>query len=217
MPDAAAAFSSAAFTACPLNVRVGANSPSLCPTICSVMYTGMNFLPLCTAIVCPTSSGRIVERRDHVFMTFFSFLVFSPSTFKRRWSSINGPFFSARGTPSPFPLVTCRYSSLFFNPAQFHPLRPAHLSESANRSRNTMRDRAERANKSRSLRVRNLVHNHAPARTAQTEQHLRRWSEFRRNFPGWLRYRFHRPAMRDGGLAPARSSACRSSAFSGGW
>ena len=27
----------------------------------SVMYTGMNLLPLCTAIVCPTKSGEIVH------------------------------------------------------------------------------------------------------------------------------------------------------------
>src|SRR6188768_1685905 len=31
---------------CPLNVRVGENSPSLWPTMFSVMYTGMNFFPL---------------------------------------------------------------------------------------------------------------------------------------------------------------------------
>ena len=41
----------AAFTEWPLNVRVGENSPSLCPTMFSVTYTGMNFLPLCTAMV----------------------------------------------------------------------------------------------------------------------------------------------------------------------
>src|ERR1700690_3996793 len=61
------------------------------------MYTGMNFLPLWTAIVCPTISGRIVERRDHVFTTFFSFRSFSASTFSRRWPSMNGPFLSERG------------------------------------------------------------------------------------------------------------------------
>ena len=38
----------------------------------SVMYTGMNFFPLCTASVCPTISGTTVERRDQVLMTFFS-------------------------------------------------------------------------------------------------------------------------------------------------
>ena len=35
----------------PRNNRVGENSPSLCPTMFSVRYTGMNFFPLCTAIV----------------------------------------------------------------------------------------------------------------------------------------------------------------------
>ena len=69
-----AAFSVAAFAEWPLNVRVGENSPSLWPTMFSVTYTGMNFLPLCTAIVWPTNSGRIVERRDQVRMTFFSFV-----------------------------------------------------------------------------------------------------------------------------------------------
>ena len=51
---------------CPLNVRVGENSPSLWPTMFSVTYTGMNFFPLWTAIVWPTISGMIVERRDQV-------------------------------------------------------------------------------------------------------------------------------------------------------
>src|ERR1700743_2993546 len=61
----------------PLKVRVGANSPSLWPTMFSVTYTGTNFLPLCTAIVCPTNSGKIVERRDQVFTTFLSLAVLS--------------------------------------------------------------------------------------------------------------------------------------------
>ena len=39
----------------------------------SVTYTGMNFLPLCTASVWPTISGITVERRDQVLTTFFSF------------------------------------------------------------------------------------------------------------------------------------------------
>ena len=34
----------------------------------SVTYTGMNFFPLCTAIVWPTISGTTVERRDQVLM-----------------------------------------------------------------------------------------------------------------------------------------------------
>ena len=44
----------------------------------SVTYTGMNFLPLCTASVCPTNSGSTVERRDHVRMTRFSLRSFFP-------------------------------------------------------------------------------------------------------------------------------------------
>ena len=56
----------------PLKNRVGANSPSLWPTMFSVMYTGMNFFPLCTAIVWPTISGTTVDRRDQVLMTFLS-------------------------------------------------------------------------------------------------------------------------------------------------
>src|ERR1700739_1884525 len=63
-PAGLAATSVAAFIECPLNVRVKLNSPSLCPTMFSVTYTGMNFFPLCTAIVCPTISGTTVERRD---------------------------------------------------------------------------------------------------------------------------------------------------------
>src|SRR6516164_4943782 len=129
---APAAFSSAAFTEWPLNERVGANSPSLCPTICSVTYTGINFLPLCTAMVWPTISGRMVERRDQVLMTFFSLRSFSASTLTRRWSSINGPFLSERGI-----------GYLFLHPALLHPLRSAHLTESSNRTRDTVRKRTK--------------------------------------------------------------------------
>src|SRR5439155_26183391 len=56
----------------PLNVRVSANSPSLWPTMFSDTYTGMCCLPLWTAIVRPTNSGVIVERRDHVLIGFLS-------------------------------------------------------------------------------------------------------------------------------------------------
>src|SRR5450755_2656510 len=62
----------------------------------SVTYTGMNFRPLCTAIVCPTISGIIVERRDHVRSTFFSLRAFMPSTFVARCASTNGPFLVER-------------------------------------------------------------------------------------------------------------------------
>src|SRR5690242_13283198 len=150
---APAAFSSAALTAWPLKVRVGENSPSLCPIICSVTYTGMNFLPLCTAMVWPIISGTIVERRDQVFTTFFSLRVFSPSTFSRKWPSTNGPFFNERAM-----------DSLFLHPPQTAPLRAAHFLEAAHRPGNAMRLRAERADKPRSLRIRDALHNHRPAR-----------------------------------------------------
>src|SRR5678815_2367822 len=48
----------------PWNVRVSENSPSLCPTICSVMNTGMNLRPLWIANVSPTIWGTTVERRE---------------------------------------------------------------------------------------------------------------------------------------------------------
>jgi len=60
----------------------------------SVTYTGMNFLPLCTASVCPSISGTTVDRRDHVRVTRLSLARFIVSTFSRRWVSTNGPFFS---------------------------------------------------------------------------------------------------------------------------
>jgi hypothetical protein len=64
----------------------------------SVTYTGMNFFPLCTAKVWPTMSGVIVERRDQVRITFFSFFWFSPSTFSCRWPSTNAPLLNDRVT-----------------------------------------------------------------------------------------------------------------------
>src|SRR2546425_3237036 len=79
----------------------------------SVMYTGMNFLPLCTAIVCPTISGTMVERRDHVLTTFFSNRRLSSSTFFIRWSSVNGPFFNDLPILCLDPSFAVHESSLF--------------------------------------------------------------------------------------------------------
>src|SRR5271156_2714676 len=56
----------------------------------------MKFLPLCPAMVCPTISGWMVERRDQVRRTFLSFDAFIASIFTIRWVSINGPFFVER-------------------------------------------------------------------------------------------------------------------------
>src|SRR5467141_2655509 len=120
----------------------------------------MNFFPLCTAMVCPIISGTIVERRDHVLITFFSLRVFSPSTLTRRWPSTNGPFLSERAI-----------DSLFLHSPQAAPWCPPHLLESSYRPRNAVRLRAERANKPRALRIRNPFHDDRPARFAQLVQH----------------------------------------------
>src|SRR3954452_20739168 len=63
----------------------------------SVTNTGTCLRPSCTAMVWPSIAGRIIERRDHVLMTFFVPLSFCASTFLMRWSSTNGPFFRLRG------------------------------------------------------------------------------------------------------------------------
>ena len=54
---------------CPRKVLVGANSPSRCPTMFSVMNTGTWRRPSCTAMVKPTMLGIIIEARDHVLKT----------------------------------------------------------------------------------------------------------------------------------------------------
>src|SRR5580693_3321612 len=100
MPAGLAATSVAARMEWPLNWRVKLNSPSLWPTMFSVIYTGINFLPLCTAIVWPTISGMMVERRDQVRSTFFSLREFMPSTRVCRKPSTNGPFFVERAIKS---------------------------------------------------------------------------------------------------------------------
>jgi hypothetical protein len=58
----------------PLNVRVGANSPSLCPTMFSVMKMGTCRLPSCTAIVSPSMLGMIIDALDHVRITVLELL-----------------------------------------------------------------------------------------------------------------------------------------------
>src|SRR5436190_1744550 len=102
LQTAAAYFLLAIFSAfvpgCPLNKRVGENSPNLWPTIFSVTKTGMWRLPLCTPNVKPTISGDIVERRDQVLIAcgFEPLSAIRRSTFCRL-KSMNGPFFNERG------------------------------------------------------------------------------------------------------------------------
>src|SRR5258708_37585964 len=78
-------------------VRVGAISPSLCPTMYSQMSTGTSCRALCTAIVRPIISGSTTERRDQVLIGLRSFLAAACCTFFARCRSTNGPFFSDRG------------------------------------------------------------------------------------------------------------------------
>src|SRR5690349_13465844 len=80
----------------PRNWRVGANSPSLCPTISSETYTLMNDFPLCTRNVMVTNSGEIVDRRDHVLIGSCEPTAFSLATFAASLGSMYGPFFSER-------------------------------------------------------------------------------------------------------------------------
>ncbi len=50
----------------------------------SEMYTGMCCLPLCTAMVSPTKSGMMVERRDQVLIGRLSLVARAASTFACR-------------------------------------------------------------------------------------------------------------------------------------
>src|SRR6266446_4862606 len=95
---AAAAASRSFLSAIPwlLKMRVSANSPSLCPTMFSEMYTGTCCLPLWTAMVSPTKSGRIVERRDQVLIGRLSLAARAAPTFFTRWWSTKGPFLTER-------------------------------------------------------------------------------------------------------------------------
>src|SRR5690606_4431381 len=77
--------------------RVGANSPSLCPTMVSVTNTGMCLRPSCTAIVWPSMAGTIIERRDQVLITFLLLASFCAATLRKRCSSTKGPFLRLRG------------------------------------------------------------------------------------------------------------------------
>src|SRR3954447_25488245 len=79
-----------------LKMRVIANSPSLWPTMFSVMYTGTCCLPLCTAIVRPMKSGTMVERRDQVLIGRLSLPPRALSTLAIRWWSTKGPFLTER-------------------------------------------------------------------------------------------------------------------------
>src|SRR5215471_10109778 len=146
-------------------------------------------------MVWPIISGTIVERRDQVFTTFFSLRVFSPSTFSRRCPSTNGPFLSERAI-----------SLLFLHAAQTAPLGVPHLLKSAHRTGNTMRFRAERANKPCAQRIRCAVHNHRPSRLAQHRLERDGLLAYRQYRLGW---RFQRHSLGYTLARPLRASAYR--------
>src|SRR6476620_9522322 len=102
-PAAAAAAAAAACLALPplwpLKVRVGANSPSLCPTMSSVTYTLRNCLPLWTRNVTPTKSGWIVQSRAHVLIGSRFPVAWDFSTLAATFGSMYGPFFRDRLMP----------------------------------------------------------------------------------------------------------------------
>src|SRR4029077_8358683 len=79
---------------CFLNTRVGENSPSLWPTMFSVMKTELKVFPLCTKNGWPTKSGVTIERRDQVLIAFFAPAAFILSIFSKRCDSTKGPFFN---------------------------------------------------------------------------------------------------------------------------
>src|SRR3972149_6214439 len=72
----------------------------------SEIYTGVCCLPLCTGMVKPTKSGRMVERRDQVLIGGLSLLPRTLSTLPTRWWSTNGPFLTERPMSYPLFLVT---------------------------------------------------------------------------------------------------------------
>src|SRR4029077_7967002 len=156
----------------------------------------------------PIMSGRIVDRRDHVLITFFSLRAFIPSTFSRRWLSMNGPFLSERPIVSPYVSALILLRLLFFHPAALDPLRAPQFPESAHGAGHTVRYRTERAHKPGALRVRRLFHGDRPSGLAQPVQHLHRYDG--RKAADRLR-RLCRRTRRAHGFAPARHPPCGSS------
>src|SRR5690606_6331254 len=65
--------------------------------MCSETITGTWLRPLCTEIVKPTKSGRIIERRDQVLIGLRLLAAIAASTLANKCASTNGPFFRERG------------------------------------------------------------------------------------------------------------------------
>src|SRR5262249_8591127 len=80
----------------PRKVRVGANSPSLCPTLSSVTYSLMNVLPLWMVKFLPMNSGTIVHARAQVLIGSRLPVWSALYTRSSNRSTTYGPFFSER-------------------------------------------------------------------------------------------------------------------------
>ncbi len=68
----------------------------------------------------PTNSGRTVERRDQVFMTFRLLVSWDSCTFFNKGSSTKGPFFNERATTTPhfncgFRIADCGINATFYS------------------------------------------------------------------------------------------------------
>src|SRR5215218_10373196 len=106
---------------CPLKVRVGLNSPSLCPTISSVQYTLTKLLPLWTRKVLPMNSGTTVQSRAHVRI---GSLLPTLSCLAKSRASTYGPFLLDRLIhPAPGLGLSCyrHRASVQCQPSQFLP------------------------------------------------------------------------------------------------
>src|SRR4029077_10398050 len=156
----------------------------------------------------PIMSGRIVDRRDHVLITFFSLRAFIPSTFSRRWLSMNGPFLSERPIVSPYVSALILLRLLFFHPAALDPLRAPQFPESAHGAGHTVRYRTERAHKPGALRVRRLLHSDGPSGLAQPVYDLH-WNPWRK--PAGRFRRFCCRTSRARGFARSRHPSSGSS------
>src|SRR5690606_39836540 len=109
----------------------------------SLTRTGTCWRPLCTAMVRPTISGRIIERRDQVLIGLRLFVATASCTFFARCGSTKGPLCTERGTLSYLHLISltwpcgrerscCWYacSCASCNPWSAHPRRSEeHTSE----------------------------------------------------------------------------------------
>ena len=69
---------------------------------------------MCTANVCPTKRGDIVDLRDQVLITFFFFVLLIALIFFASLESMKGPFFNDLGKVYFLLLIIYLLETLFF-------------------------------------------------------------------------------------------------------